>query len=42
MLEWWLMYIACWIAKSKNTQAEYVTLIAFRLQQLLQGRIRLN
>ena len=30
--------IACWITKATNTQTEYVTLIAFPLQQWLQER----
>ena len=36
--EWWLMYVACWIPKSKNTQSEYVILIAFLLHQWLHER----
>jgi hypothetical protein len=36
------MYSACWISKPKNTQLEYAIIIAFRLQQWLQGRISLK
>jgi hypothetical protein len=32
------MCIACWIAKATDTHSEYVTLIAFPLQQWLHGR----
>ena len=32
----WCMHIACWIPKATNTHSEYVTLIAFPLQQWLQ------
>jgi hypothetical protein len=32
------MRIACWTPAATNTQAEYVILIAFPLQQLLQKR----
>ena len=31
----WRMRIACWIPKATNTHSEYVTLIAFPLQQWL-------
>jgi len=34
----WRMRIAWWIPKATNTHSEYVILIAFPLQQLLQGR----
>jgi len=29
----WLLRIACWITKAKNTPSEYVILIAFPQQQ---------
>jgi len=29
----WLLHIACWISKATNILSEYVTLIAFPLQQ---------
>ena len=32
------MRIACWIPKAANTHSEYVTLIAFPLQQWLHER----
>jgi hypothetical protein len=32
------MFIACWINKATDTHSEYVTLIAFPLQQWLQER----
>jgi hypothetical protein len=32
------MRIACWIPKSTNTHSEYITLIAFPLQQRLHER----
>ena len=32
------MRIACWIPKATNTHSEYVTLIAFPLQQWLHER----
>ena len=32
------MRIACWIPKATNTHSQYVTLIAFPLQQLLHER----
>jgi hypothetical protein len=32
----WRMRIACWIPKATNTNVEYVTIIAFPLQQWLQ------
>jgi hypothetical protein len=35
----WRMRIACWIIKATNIHSEYVTLIAFPRQQLLQGRL---
>ena len=35
------MHIACWITKATNTLSEYVIIIAFPLQQLLQARITL-
>jgi hypothetical protein len=31
----WRMHIGCWIPKATNTRSEYVTLIAFPLQQWL-------
>jgi len=34
----WRLRIACWIPKAKNTHSEYVTLIAFPLQQWLHKR----
>jgi len=34
----WRMRIACWIPKATNTHSEYVTLIAFPLQQWLHKR----
>ena len=34
----WHMRIACWITKATNTHSQYVTLIAFPLQQWLQER----
>jgi len=34
----WRLLIARWIAKAANTHSEYVTLIAFPLQQWLQER----
>jgi len=34
----WRMRISCWIPKSTNTHSEYVTLIAFPLQQRLLER----
>jgi len=34
----WSMRIACWIPKATKTHSEYVILIAFPLQQLLQER----
>jgi hypothetical protein len=34
----WRMRIACWITKATNTHSEYVTLIAFPLQQWLHER----
>jgi len=34
----WCMRIACWIPKAANTLSEYVTLVAFPLQQWLQER----
>jgi len=34
----WCMGIACWLPKDTNTHSEYVTLIAFPLQQLLSER----
>jgi hypothetical protein len=34
----WRMLIACWIPKATNTHSEYVTLIAFPLQQWLHER----
>jgi hypothetical protein len=34
----WRERIACWIAKTTNTQSEYVVIIAFLLQQRLQER----
>jgi hypothetical protein len=33
----WRMRIACWIPKATNTHSEYVMIIAFRLQQWLNG-----
>jgi len=32
----WRMRIACWIPKATNTYSEYIILIAFPLQKLLQ------
>ena len=32
------MFIVCWITKATNTHSEYVTLIAFPLQQWLHER----
>ena len=37
----WRMSIACWIPKVTNTHSEYVTLIAFPLQQWLHERVSL-
>jgi hypothetical protein len=34
----WRMRIACWIPKATNTHSEYVTLIAFPLQQWFHER----
>jgi hypothetical protein len=34
----WRMRVACWITKATDTRSEYVTLIAFPLQQWLQVR----
>jgi len=34
----WSMRIACWIPKTENKPSEYVTLIAFPLQQWLRER----
>jgi hypothetical protein len=34
----WGMRITCWITKATNTLSQYVTLIAFPLQQWLQER----
>jgi hypothetical protein len=34
----WRMRIACWIPKATSTHSEYVTLIAFSLQQWLHER----
>ena len=34
----WRMRLACWITKATDTHSEYVTLIAFPLQQWLQER----
>jgi hypothetical protein len=34
----WLMIIACWIPKGKNTHLEYAVLIPFPLQKLLHER----
>jgi hypothetical protein len=34
----WRMRTACWIPKATNTHSEYVILIAFPLQQWLNGR----
>ena len=34
----WRMLISCWITKATNTNLEYVTLIAFSLQQWLSER----
>ena len=34
----WRMRIACWIPKTTNTHSQYVTLIAFVLQQRLHER----
>jgi len=34
----WRMRIACWIPKGTITHREYVIIIAFPLQQWLQGR----
>ena len=36
----WLLRIAYWITKAKNTTSEYVTLIAFPQQQWLHERAR--
>ena len=35
----WRTRIACWIPKATNTHSEYVTLIAFPLQQWLHERL---
>jgi len=35
----WRMCIACWMPKATNAHSEYVTLIAFLLQQWLQERV---
>jgi len=37
----WRMRIACWITKATNTHSQYVTLIAFQLQQWLPERASL-
>ena len=37
----WRMRIACWIPKATNTHSQYVTLIAFPLQQWLHERASL-
>ena len=37
----WRMHTACWIPKATNTHSEYVTLIAFPLQQWLHERTSL-
>ena len=34
----WRMRIACWKTKATNTHLEYITLIAFTLQQWLHKR----
>jgi hypothetical protein len=34
----WFMRIACWIPKATNTHSQYVTLVAFPLQQWLNER----
>jgi hypothetical protein len=34
----WRMSIACWIPKATNAHSQYVTLIAFPLQQWLHER----
>jgi len=34
----WLMRIACWMPKDKNTHSEYIILIAFPLEQWLHER----
>jgi hypothetical protein len=31
----WCMHIACWVTKATDTHSQYVTLIAFPLQQWL-------
>jgi hypothetical protein len=35
----WRTRIACWIPKDRNTNSEYVLLIAFPLQQWLNERV---
>jgi hypothetical protein len=37
----WPMRIACWIPKAADTHSEYITLIAFPLQQWLLERASL-
>jgi len=37
----WRMPIACWIPKATKTLSEYVTLIAFQLQQQLHEGVTL-
>jgi len=37
----WSMRIACWVPKAENKPSEYVTLIAFPLQQWLNERASL-
>jgi len=34
----WRMRITCWITRTTNTHSEYVTLVAFPLQQWLRER----
>jgi len=38
MMTIWRMRIACWITKDTNTHSEYVTFIAFPLQQWVHER----
>ena len=35
----WRMRIACWVPKARNTNSEYVLLIAFPQQQWLHERV---
>jgi len=38
----WRMRIACWVPKAINTHSEYVILISFPLQRLLQERVKVS